>query len=120
MPSRLRDNSSRLPAYLRIAQMLRARIAEGGYLSGEFLPPERDLADEFSASRQTIRQAIDLLRQEGLVTPEQGRGTRIVRAQPAESVAPEETESFQLAALVVYGMSREGSAAIFQGCQAVM
>ncbi len=119
MGNHLSKKNSRLPAYLRIAQLLRDRITHGIYRPEEFLPPERDLAEELGASRQTIRLAIDTLRQQGLVVPEQGRGTRILRLHPSP-LAQEPSDRFHLAALVIYGMSREGSAAIFQGCQAAM
>jgi len=105
---------SRLPSYLRVAHLLRERIAATVYQIGEFLPPERELAAEFGASRQTIRLAIDLLRKDGMVAPEQGRGTRVI-GQMGRDAAPH-----ALAALVIYGMSRQGSAGIFMGCQAVM
>jgi DNA-binding LacI/PurR family transcriptional regulator len=112
------QSQSRLPAYLRIAHLLRQRIAQGFFKTDEFLPPERDLATELHVSRQTIRLAIDALRQEGIVLPEQGRGTRIVRDRSSEELP--KTDQFHLAALIIYGMSRESSAAIFQGCEAVM
>src|SRR5579871_3489391 len=113
------NRSSRLPAYWRIARELRERIATGTYRPDEFLPAERDLAREFQASRQTIRLAIDALRQEGLLIPEQGRGTRVVDITTAETPGSPASNQFRLAALIIYGISREGSAAILQGCQSV-
>jgi len=116
----LRPHQSRVPVYFKTAQVLRERIREGKYCTEEFLPAERDLAEELKVSRQTIRQAIDLLRQEGTVVPEQGRGTRIVAPNLlAGSVSSLPTE-FQLTALIIYGISRESSAAICQGCTSVM
>jgi LacI family transcriptional regulator len=103
------------PAYRRVAQMLRERITQGARQDGEFLPPERVLASELKVSRQTVRLAIEILRQEGLLLPEQGRGTRIVTPNAA-AAARQESDERNFAALVIYGMSREGSAAIFQGC----
>lgn len=108
--------SSFSPAYLRVAETLRERIAEGVYRPDEFLPPERDLAEELQVSRQIVRQAIGQLRVEGKVQPEHGRGTRVLAA--AEKT--DEPSRHRLAALVIYGMSRFGSNSIFSGCQAVL
>lgn len=41
---------------------------------GEQLPSERDLVDVYGVSRPTVRDAVNLLRAEGLVTSEHGRG----------------------------------------------
>ena len=57
--------------YLDIAQELRARIAAGAAGS---LPSEAELAHEYSASRVTVRRALDALRDEGLVTSRRGAG----------------------------------------------
>src|SRR5436190_1757837 len=119
MPTSPNQRQSRLPAYLNVAQILRGRISGGSYCAEEFLPPERDLAVELQVSRQTVRQAIEVLRHEGVVVPEQGRGTRIVASAPLPPPTSLTTR-FQLAALIIYGMSRESSAAICQGCASVM
>lgn len=112
-------NYSRLPAYLRVARMLRERIEQHAYRHEEFLPSERELAQELAVSRQTVRLAIETLRTEGLVLPEQGRGNRILRAELHET-AVVSSDQFQLIALIIYGLSREGSAGIVQGCQAAV
>ena len=57
--------------YLDIAQELRGRIAAG---AAGALPSEADLAQEFGASRVTVRRALDALRDEGLVTSRRGAG----------------------------------------------
>jgi DNA-binding LacI/PurR family transcriptional regulator len=119
MPDLNMQSQNWAPAYRRVAHVLRERIMQGSRQEGEFLPPERALAAELKVSRQTIRLAIELLRQEGLLLPEQGRGTRIVLPQTAV-VSRQECDERSFAALVIYGMSREGSAAIFQGCALAM
>lgn len=63
------------PRYRRIAHQLRKRIEDGVILPGTLLPTESALTTEFRASRGTIRQAIAILRDEGLVITEHGRGT---------------------------------------------
>ncbi len=63
------------PRYRVIADELRQRIESGAIPSGSLLPAESALTAEFAASRGTIRQAIAVLRDEGLVATEHGRGT---------------------------------------------
>jgi len=65
--------------YQQIAADLRARIAELG--GGRLLPSESDLSAEFAASRVTVRRALELLRDEGLVESRQGFGW-IVSGEP--------------------------------------
>jgi GntR family transcriptional regulator len=57
-----------------IAAALREAIADGHYGPGDKLPSERALAAEYGTARNTAREAIDLLRRDGLVTTEHGRG----------------------------------------------
>ncbi|MEV4121762.1 GntR family transcriptional regulator [Micromonospora sp. NPDC049645] len=58
-----------------IADQLRERIESGSIPPGALLPTESALTTEFRASRGTVRQAIAVLREDGLVTTEHGRGT---------------------------------------------
>ena len=62
------------PIYLQIADELRQNIEAAVYAVGEKLPTEAELSDRFSVNRHTIRRAIELLRQEGLVRVDRGRG----------------------------------------------
>ncbi|WP_231644864.1 GntR family transcriptional regulator [Sciscionella sediminilitoris] len=62
------------PQYQRVAARLRERIRAAQIEPGQVLPSERTLASEYEISRPTVRQAIQLLRNEGLVHVEHGRG----------------------------------------------
>ncbi|NKF24619.1 FadR/GntR family transcriptional regulator [Solimonas marina] len=59
----------------RIAQQLEAAILEGEF-SGR-LPPERELAQRYGVSRQSLREGIGLLEARGLLSRRQGAGTYI-------------------------------------------
>lgn len=61
----------------RVAQALRQRISSGSFADG-VLPDERTLAERLDASRNTVREALSLLREEGLVTRRRGVGTVVV------------------------------------------
>lgn len=63
------------PRYLRIADSLRARIQAADGRGGLRLPSEHTLRERFRVSRMTVRQAFEVLRQEGLLSREVGRGT---------------------------------------------
>jgi DNA-binding GntR family transcriptional regulator len=62
-------------AYQYVSDTLRRRILQGEFGPGERLPPERELCDLFSASRITIRRALDILADESLIERRQGDGT---------------------------------------------
>ncbi|MCX4469102.1 GntR family transcriptional regulator [Micromonospora sp. NBC_01655] len=72
------------PRYRAIAGELRRRIESGIIPPGSLLPAESALTAEFAASRGTIRQAIAVLRDDGLATTEHGRGTYAI-ARPYAS-----------------------------------
>src|SRR5574341_564027 len=63
------------PRYLQIAAALRTRIRAGEGSGGRRLPSEHALRARFRVSRMTVRQALDVLRQEGLLSRHVGRGT---------------------------------------------
>ena len=60
--------------YLDLADALRARIMARNVGAGGALAGELELAREYGTSRVTVRRALDLLRQEGLVTSRRGAG----------------------------------------------
>ncbi len=69
--------------YRSIADALRAGIDSGEHAPGDLLPSESELRTVHDASRVTIRRALELLRDEGLVDSRQGVGW-FVAAQPLQ------------------------------------
>ena len=65
------------PKYLLVADTLRREIARGVFRDGQTLMTEEDLRLRFGVSRQTIRQAIALLEDDGLVDRRRGSGTYV-------------------------------------------
>ena len=63
-----------LPPYKRIAADLRQKIQDGALLPGEQIPPVPQLCEIYSVSRNTALRALGVLRDEGLITIEQGWG----------------------------------------------
>lgn len=58
-----------------ILAQLEEMITKGNFESGQKLPPERELAEQFGVSRPSLREAIQKLEVKGLVTRKQGGGT---------------------------------------------
>lgn len=69
------------PEYLRIAADLRERITSGEYAPGARLPTLPELCDQYGVSETTVRNALGLLRSEGLIESRARAGT-IVRERP--------------------------------------
>lgn len=78
-------NPAREHPYERVANELRAEILRGDLAPGTKLPSENDLKDRFGVMRTTVRKGIALLRMEGLITSQQGRGS-FVRERPHVSL----------------------------------
>lgn len=66
---------SLVPLYAQVASVMRHRIESGFWAQGRKISTIEALEKEFSVARVTVRQAIDLLRNEGLLDVKQGRGT---------------------------------------------
>lgn len=63
------------PMYRHIADDLRAQIKDGQLKANAKLPTEGDLSDKYDASRNTVREAIRRLTDEGLLESRPGQGT---------------------------------------------
>ncbi|TDD54622.1 GntR family transcriptional regulator [Nonomuraea terrae] len=76
-----------------IAEALAAKIRSGEYGVGTWLPSERELATEYVADRSTVRRALRLLREQGLVAPPSSQGAKVVdpNAQPVQRHASDIT-----------------------------
>lgn len=63
-----------------MADLLRQQITSGRFADG-VLPDERSLGAQLGASRNAVREALGLLRREGLITRQRGVGTTVVAPQ---------------------------------------
>ncbi len=71
------DHHSNSPIYMQLASRLREQIVDGQIVVGAALPSERDLCEIMGASRVTVRKAIEMLIEEGLLSRRQGSGTYV-------------------------------------------
>ena len=75
-----------LPAYIRIHDKIKADVDDGTWKIGQRLPSERDLCDTFDVSRMTVRQAITLLVDEGILERKPGSGTFVASSRVKEKM----------------------------------
>lgn len=75
---------SPVPRYAQLADLLRGRLARGQWRPGECVPTLEELMREFEVARVTVRQAVEVLAREGLLSAQRGRGT-FVTAAPART-----------------------------------
>src|SRR5262249_62342271 len=69
------SRGSGVPPYLQLAAAVRQRIHCGNLPPGSKIPSLGDLKGEFGVARVTVRQAMDRLEREGLISRHKGKGT---------------------------------------------
>ena len=67
--------SGPMPRYAQLADVFRQRISRNRWPPGTKLPTLEALMREFDVARITVRQAMELLARDALVSAERGRGT---------------------------------------------
>jgi len=74
-----------LPLYVQVARTIKEEIVGGIHPVGTLLPTEEALCERFSVSRYTVREALRILRDDGLVTSRRGAGTTVIPPQSSRS-----------------------------------
>ena len=92
-------DKAQVPLYVQLADLFRQRIVKGVWREGEMLPSLTSLVAEFGVARVTVRQAIERLTRDGLVSPQRGRGTFVTGAPQADRWLKVETTLANLAEL---------------------
>lgn len=95
------SKGSFIPRYQMIYNELKAKIQSGDYASGSQLPFERELCESFGVQRITVRKALDLLVQDGLIHKRPGLGSFV-----SESTCAEAEPSFAGSLLFVMNKSQ--------------
>ena len=85
MSQRLQIEKSKIARYLQLATLFRSRITSGQWAVDERIPNVDDLALEFNVARGTIREALDVVAEEGLIERFRAKGS-FVRRSPAVKV----------------------------------
>jgi DNA-binding transcriptional regulator YhcF (GntR family) len=98
------------PQYQRIADAIRGDIEAGRYEPGDRLPGQTELADIYGAARETVRRALEVLREERRVFTRQGSGS-FVRAvtERAVQLRPHLQAAFEARSVVIdfFGFTSE-------------
>ena len=79
--------------YQQLFKQIQENIQNETYAIGEFLPSEHDLMNQYQVSRDTVRKALSLLQEEGLIKKIRGQGSQVVK---------EETVNFPVSSLTSY------------------
>jgi GntR family transcriptional regulator len=69
------DRRSSVPLYYQLQELLHQQIASGRFAVGDALPSEGELCRLFGVSRIVVRQALQVLEDDGEIVRQQGRGT---------------------------------------------
>jgi len=69
------DPSNIVPKYYQLANIIRQQIENGTFQAYTAIPSERQIEEQYSLSRPTIRQAIDILERQGYLYRVHGKGT---------------------------------------------
>ena len=80
------SNKTQVPAYTYIVNTVSERIASGRYEPGSRLPSESKFCVEFGVSPMTLRRALNILINRGMVVAEKGRGTFVRPVVLSDSV----------------------------------
>jgi GntR family transcriptional regulator len=80
------SRSSKLPLYQQIYEILRGDILAKNWKPGDMIPPESELTEQYRVSSITIRQALEMLEQEGLIYRQRGRGTFVAHPTLEQSL----------------------------------
>ena len=74
------------PLYQQLADLLKQQIQAGAYLPGSRLESEPEIATRYDVARGTVRQALDLLVEQGMLDRIQGKGTFIAATEASPCV----------------------------------
>jgi GntR family transcriptional regulator len=72
------DRRISVPLYYQLQELLHQQIASGRFRVGDALPSEGELCELFGVSRIVVRQALQVLEDDGEVVRQQGRGTFVI------------------------------------------
>lgn len=85
--------------YQRVAAALRDDIVAGALPIGSLLPTEHELGERFTVSRNTVREALRLLREEGFIASRRGAGSTVLPSRPSAAYSQDVNSISDLLAL---------------------
>lgn len=98
-------SNANYPRYVSVYDVLLSDIQNGVYEPGCKLPGENELAKRFNVSRNTLRQAILLLHEDGYVSNHQGKGTFVLKNHASRKISVEKADD-PLTAFALDGVTK--------------
>lgn len=89
------DLDSAIPYYIQVKDIIRERIHDGTWSTGDRLPSEAEMCDMFEVSRTVVRQALQDLIHEGLIKRRKGKGSFVAARKISEQLAQKLTGFYQ-------------------------
>lgn len=77
----IKEKNVKIPLYVTVYEIISQWLKEGKYKPGDKLPGENILAAQLEVSRGTLRQAMLLLQEDGLISNQQGKGNIVLSNQ---------------------------------------
>jgi len=74
------------PYYKQLQEEIHSRIRQGEWKEGDRIPSEKELCEKFSVSRITVRQAIRLAVNNGLLETHPGKGTFVTKKRTGKGI----------------------------------
>ena len=74
----IKEKNVKIPLYVTVYETITQWLTDGRYKPGDRLPGENILAEQFQVSRGTLRQAMLLLQEDGLIMNHQGKGNIVL------------------------------------------
>jgi len=91
------SNGSNVPSYVSVYNSLYSDIMSNVYMETELLPGETNLSKKYGVSRNTLRQALAILSEDGLIIKVQGKGTIVAKRTETQFIKNKINPMVQLA-----------------------
>lgn len=83
-----------VPRYQLVADQLTNEIISGQYFIGDYLPTEATLRNQYNISRFTVREAMKILQQKGLIVTRRGVGSAVISQSTSEDAYTFSSDSY--------------------------
>lgn len=89
-------SNKKIPSYVPIYNMIYSDIINGFYKYGSQLPSEVELTEKYGVSRNTLRQALTILREDGLIEKQQGKSTIVTYKEEKNNYAEKRIDNMMI------------------------
>ncbi len=86
---------SHIPYYIQLIDLLKEKMRLGTWVAGDQIPGEQDLCELYGVSRTVVRQALQELELDGVITRRKGKGTFVASPKISEGLVQKLTGFYQ-------------------------